>query len=224
MPRPVLLCFFLLLACGRPLAPEERIFAGQLYGDSLDPSRVRLHDGALIGKTTHTRPRRPRLTCRERILPEPATETVTVSPAAFVLYNHVFFARKWYSADFLAGYPEDMNLVRAMLFAHEMTHVWQWQNRRKTGYAPFRSAGEHVRSRNPYLFEVDAEARFLDYGYEQQASLVEEYVCCATLDASAPRTRRLRDMLSGAVPLQQLTIPDSPILPGTKAETPGICR
>lgn len=23
-----------------------------------------------------------------------------------------------------------------MLFAHEMTHVWQWQNRDRTGYTP----------------------------------------------------------------------------------------
>jgi len=215
---------FLLLACGRPLTPAEQSFAKQIHGPSIDVSRIRLHDGALVGEATYPRPRRPRLTCRERILPEPQTETVTVSPAALVLFNHVYFARDWYQEDFLPDYPEAMSLVHAMLFAHEITHVWQWQNRSGTGYTPFRSFSEHTRSPDPYLFDISTSADFLDYGYEQQASIVEEYVCCATLDPDAPRTQRLRDMLRGAFPLRRLSIPETVILPWKGAETGGICR
>jgi len=220
----VLLACLFLAACGRPLTPAEERFARHIHGSSLDVSRIRLHDGALIGEATYPRPRRPRLTCRERILPEPETETVTVSPAAAVLMNRIYFARDWYAENYLPGYPDRMSLVHAMLIAHEITHVWQWQNRAVTGYSPLRSFSEHRRSADPYLFDIATGADFLDYGYEQQASIVEEYVCCAALDPEAPRTDRLARMLRGAFPLGRLTIPDEVILPWDGAETRGICR
>jgi len=220
----VLLPCLLLLACGRPLTPAERSFATQMHGDSLDIARIRFHDGALIGETSYTRPRRPRLACRERILPEPASQTVTVSPAAAALFSRVFFAHDWYEEDFLPGYPDRMSLIHAMLFAHEITHVWQWQNRAVTGYTPWRSFSEHNRDEDPYLFDISTSASLLDYGYEQQASIVEEYVCCAALDPGGARTGRLEAMLRGAFPLDRLHIPQTVILPWDDAETRGICR
>ena len=220
----ILLPLFVLAACGRPLTPAEKSFATQIHGSSIDVSRIRFSNGALIGKTTIKRQKRPRLTCRERILPEPTSDTVTVSPAAFVLYNDVFFAREWYAPNYLPGYPDKMSLVHAMLFAHEITHVWQWQNRNRTGYTPLRSASEHSGGADPYLFDINTSTRFLDYGYEQQASIVEEYVCCAALDPEAPRTKRLEGMLKGAFPMSRLQIPQTVILPWDEAETKGICR
>ena len=83
---------------------------------------------------------------------------------------------------------------------------------------------EHQVSDDPYLFDVGTDTRFLDYGYEQQASIVEEYVCCATLDPKAPRTARLKELLEGAFPLGKLTLPDKVVLPWDGAELTGICR
>jgi len=211
-------------ACGRPLTPGEARLAREIYGGNLDVGRVRLHEGALVGAVTYQRPTRPRLACRERILPAPESETVAVRSAAMVLFNHVFFSHDWYARDFLPDYPERLNLVDAMLLAHEFTHVWQWQNRGKTGYSPLRAAAEHAQSRDPYLFDIVTRADFLDYGYEQQASIVEEYVCCATLDPEAPRTGRLAAMLRGAFPLERLSIPPHVVLPWKGARTRGICR
>jgi hypothetical protein len=220
----VLLACFVLAACGRPLTPAEKSFAEQIHGPSIDTSRIRFVEGALIGNVTYPRQKRPRIACRERILPEPTSPTVTVSPAAYVIHNKVFFSRDWYAPDYLPGYPDAMSLVHAMLFAHEITHVWQWQNRDRTGYSPLRAANEHGGGRDPYLFDIHTETEFLDYAYEQQASIVEEYVCCATLDPHAPRTKRLESMLRGAFPLGDLTIPRNVILPWDEAETRGICR
>lgn len=218
------LSLLLLMSCGRPLTEGEASFAAQIHGESLNTSRIRFVDGALIGKTTYQREKRPRLACRERILPEPTSDTVTVSPAAYVIHNKVFYSKDWYAPDFLPNYPQAMSLIHAMLFAHEIVHVWQWQNRRQTGYSPLRAASEHGGGRDPYLFDVDTKTRFLDYAYEQQASIVEEYVCCAALDPKAPRTKRLEQMLKGAFPLGRLTIPDRVVLPWDGAETEGICR
>src|SRR6056297_3692435 len=213
-----------LLSCGRPLTPTEAAFATQIHGDSIDTSRIRLVDGALIGKVTYPRATRPRLTCREHILPEPTTPIVTVAPAAVVVHNKVFYARDWYEPDFMPRYPAFMSLVHAMIFAHEITHVWQWQNRRLTGYSPMRAASEHRVSDDPYLFEMSNTRDFLDYGYEQQASIVEEYVCCATLDPDAPRTARLHEMLAGTFTMSDLPQPGTVLLPWKGAQLRGICR
>jgi hypothetical protein len=224
MLRVAVLFLMFLAACGRPLTPSEVSFANQLYGDSLNTNRIRVVDGALVGKVTFERQKRPRLTCRERILPEPTTEKVTVSPAAVVLHNKVFFSKDWFEPDFLPVYPERYSLIHAMLFAHELAHVWQWQNRKVTGYSPFKAANEHGGGSDPYLFDIETDASLLDYAYEQQASIVEEYVCCATLDPTAPRTKRLETLLRGSFPLQQLSIPKQVALPWDEAKIVGICR
>ena len=220
----VILSFLILLSCGRPLTPAETQFITRLHGGTVDTSKVRLVDGALIGKTTFKRQKRPRLACRERIFPEPTTETVTAGPAAIVLHNRVFFAKDWFAEDYLPGHPEQLSLVHAMLFAHEITHVWQWQNRKQTGYSPLRAAREHGGGRDPYLFDISTEANLLDYAYEQQASIVEEYVCCATLDPDAPRTHRLKAMLSETFPLQDLHVSPKVYLPWEGVQIEGICR
>lgn len=220
----LILTCLLLMSCGRPLTPNERSFATQIHGGTLAASRIRLVEGALIGKTTYQRPTRPRLACRERIFPEPTTPTVTVGPAAFVIHNRVFFSKDWYAPDYLPAYPERMSLVHAMIFAHEIVHAWQWQNRRDTGYSPLKAVSEHGMSPDPYLFDIETKTRFLDYGYEQQASIVEEYVCCATLDPDAPRTDRLKSLISQAMPIREVTIPRQVILPWKGVETKGICR
>ena len=68
---------------------------------------------------------------------------------------------------------------------------------------------------------------FLDYGYEQQGSIVEEYVCCRLLDPEAPRTSRLRDMIGRHMPIQSLDDAlDAPEIrvPWRGVQTEGICR
>lgn len=222
----ILLILSLLVAvsCGRPLTPTEAQFANAMHGATLDTDRVRFVKGALVGSVTYQRQKRPRLACRERIFPEPTSNLVTVGPAAIALHNRVFYTHPFYLDDFMPRYPEEMSLFSSMIFAHEITHVWQWQNRARTGYSPLRAGGEHVRSDDPYLFDIETDTDFLDYGYEQQAGIVEEYVCCAALDPEAPRTTRLREMLEGAFPVGDLNIPKEVTLPWDGADTRGICR
>ena len=140
------------------------------------------------------------------------------------IHNKVFYAKPYYSKDYLHDYPDKLYLFAAMLFAHELTHVWQWQNREKTGYSPIKGANEHEWGEDPYLYDINTKTAFLDYAYEQQASIVEEYVCCATLDPQAPRTKRLESLLKSAFPLGELRIPKDITIPWDGAQTKGICR
>jgi hypothetical protein len=216
-----------LLACGRPLTETETAFARSMLGDELAVQRVRLVDGAPVAAVTFRRKARPRVTCRERILPPTKEAIVTAKPAAVTLFNTVFFDKASYADNYMNTYPERISLTAAMLLAHELTHVWQWQNRAKTGYSPLRAAAEHGASDDPYLFELDAQPEFLSYAYEQQGAIVEEYVCCRALDPGAARTRRLHDMLKAAFPVSDLPRDgkreSGVYLPWDEAEIKGIC-
>jgi len=204
MIRRAFLILTLLAGCGRPLTEAEVAFVGTIQGAALDTDRVRLIDGAPTRAVTFRRKARPRTTCRELILPPPEDEIVTAKPAAVTLWTRVLFDRDWYLDDYVPDYPDEINLIAAMLLTHEMTHVWQWQNRAVTGYSPLRAASEQQFNNDPYLFDIKTERRFNDFGYEQQASIVEEFVCCRALAPQAPRTQRLHDLIGQAMPVAPL--------------------
>ena len=217
-----------LAACtGRPLTEAEQSLVRAIKGEQIDLAPVRLHDGLIAGRFTYQRPIRPRLSCQERLYPPSRGETVTVSPGALVAFHRVYFRRDLYREDFLATLPDQIDLADAMLLAHEMTHVWQWQNRARTGYHPLKAANEHSLSPDPYLFDLDTDTAFLDYGFEQQASIVEEYLCCRLLDPKAPRTARLHALIAAEMPLDGLAevVAGARVrVPWQGAETDGICR
>ncbi|MCE0505378.1 hypothetical protein LR948_08450 [Roseivivax sp. GX 12232] len=223
----LLAALILTAACGRPLTPRETAVAAALSGGTIDPGPVRFHEGHPFASYSYTRPIRPRLTCQERLFPPSRGETVELSPGAIALFQRVLWREDLYREDFFAEMPEVIDLYSAMLFAHEMTHVWQWQQRKVTGYHPFRAAAEHQRSEDPYLFDPDSTGVFADYGYEQQGSLVEEYVCCQVLDPEAPRTARLKATIEGAMDLsglEALLQARNVRIPWSGAEVENICR
>ncbi|MEO0937344.1 MAG: hypothetical protein AAFY38_04245 [Pseudomonadota bacterium] len=219
-----LMILLLLAGCGRALTETERAFVQSIHGDMVDTDRVRFLDNAPTRAVTFTRPARPRVTCRERIFPPIETETITTKPAAVALFNAVWYDRDWYLDDYLPDYPDRIGLIAAMLFAHELTHIWQWQNRDLTGYHPLKAAAEHNQP-DPYLFDVEANPRFLDYGYEQQGSIVEEFVCCRALAPEAERTKRLHALIAQVMPVAPLpqSRPYDVGLPWDGVELNGIC-
>jgi hypothetical protein len=218
---PVLL---LVAACGRPLTPNEAAFLEGLQGSTLDPAQVRLHDGLAVGPPEVV-PAPPRLTCQSRLFPPPRGPRVRVNTGAMSIFQDVFVRPDLYREDFVAGWPEVLPLADAMLLAHEAVHAWQWQNREVTGYHPLKAAFEHARSPDPYLFDIDTSTDFLDYGYEQQGAIMEEYVCCRTLAPEAERTGRLHAMLGEYFPLRPLDEPltEAALLPWNGVEVEGIC-
>lgn len=220
----LVLALGLLAACGRPLTPNERAFLSTLHGDTILMDNVRLHDGIAIG-APRVVPAPPQTTCQARLYPPPEGPTIRVNTGALALFEDVHVRGDLYREDMAEGWPEVIPLVDAMLLAHEMVHVWQWQNRALTGYHPARAAFEHAGSPDPYLFDLETSADYLDYGYEQQGSIMEEYVCCRTLAPEAPRTARLHALLEKYFPLAPLDAPgpSGAILPWRGVEIEGIC-
>jgi hypothetical protein len=221
----VLVLLLVLSSCGRELTENERAFLGGIHGTSLDMAKVRLHDGAPTRAVTFRRKPRPRTTCRELILPPSTDDIVTSKPAAVTLFNTVLFDKDWYIDDYLPEYPDRIGLIAAMLLAHEITHVWQWQNRASTGYSPLRAASEHGGKADPYLFEINANPQFQDFAFEQQGSIVEEFVCCRALAPQAPRTKRLHGLIAQVMPVAPLPQSRSADvgLPWKDVQLKGIC-
>lgn len=218
-----LVILLLLAACGRPMTDSEKAFAARFHGPDLDVKRVRLVDNAPLRTYTLRAPKRPRLSCTERVYPPPKTEIVTGAPSAVTLFNRIFVNPDYYLESYTPDYPDRLHLYQAMFLAHELTHVWHWQNRKKTGYHPLKAAQEHQTKADPYLIDPDSGGDFLSYGYEQQGRIVEEYLCCSVLDPTAPRTSRLRNMLAPHFPLQKLPVRE--IIVGWKdVQVEGICR
>ncbi|WP_370208869.1 hypothetical protein [Pararhodobacter marinus] len=228
--RALIFLCVLIAGCGRPLTVPEADLAARLFGPGLDPAPVRIVENGLVGLRSHVFPVRPRTTCRERILPPAEGPVSEARGAGVVLGNRMQIRPDLFREDYLRreGEAGAVSLGAAMFLAHELTHVWQHQNRARTGYSLWRVGREHVALEDPYLFDTDADsdaaegARFLDYGYEQQASLVEEYVCCEALDPEGARTARLRALLS-----QEMSVGDLPSglvsLPWRGVERRGIC-
>lgn len=195
----------MLAACGRGVTDNETRVIDEIMGDTFDPTHTRLIEAGFIGISTRTYAARAQVTCREKISPPPDGPTITTRTAGAVAWTHVLLNPNWVSPDYAANYPERFNLPALMFFAHEMTHIWQWQNRAITGYSPFRGAAEHRPGTDPYLFDPNVEIDFLTMGYEQQAALVEEFICCRTLAPEAARTQRLFNTLSAVMPVQHPT-------------------
>lgn len=217
-----LILILLLAACGRPLTGPETDLAQRLFGATLDVAPVRLFRNGFVGMTEREFPARPRTTCRERLLPPPEGPTESGRIAGIALFNRIHIRPRVHREDFARNPDGTVTLAAAMFLAHELTHAWQWQNRARTGFTPWRAGGEHRGGADPYLFEVDGQTHFLEYGFEQQASIVEEYVCCATLDPDGARTGRLRALIAQEMPLQSLA-PADVILPWDGVQRRGIC-
>ena len=201
----ILLVFLLLAACGRGLTDAERALMQPIMGDTLNTRQARMVEAGFIGLRTRTYPARPQVTCREKIAPPPDGPTIQTRTAGAVAWTHVLTNPDWTLPNYASDYPEAFNLVAAMYFAHEMTHIWQWQNRDITGYSPFRGLAEHRPGVDPYLFDPTEKIDFLAMGYEQQAALVEEFVCCRTIAPQGARTQRLYEALSAVMPVQHPT-------------------
>lgn len=209
--RVVALIFILLASsgCSRPLTEGEAAVGRALFGDELDVSRVRLARGLGFAPPPGARAEKvvvvPReyLTCERQ--PITTLEQKLVPPAAFVLWNRIHWNSNLWRADLMGGYPEHgVPVSHFLILAHELVHVWQWQNRDKTGYAPWRAFREGVTSFDPYVYDISRQKPFAEYGYEQQARILEDWLCWRVLDPDHPKRWALERILAPHFPLERV--------------------
>lgn len=199
----------LLSACARPLTPNETQVAKGIFGDTLDTGAVEVKAG--VGLLPLPRPRPAVDGAQVRVVAPPpdlcerkqSTRRYYDWPAAFVLGNSVYFSYRHYAPDAFAGYPESAPYPASVLLAHELVHVWQWQNRTHTAYTAEGAAGETIAKVDPYWFEVDRTAEFFSLGYEQQGALVQDFVCFALFDREDPKLDEMAAVLRPVLPVDR---------------------
>jgi hypothetical protein len=190
----------LLAGCaGRPLAEGEVALANDIFGADLDLTEVRVKSGFRGAPDIADAPLPPRAPIEarpgvcDRVAPR---EGPTGPPPAWALYNTIHFSKEFYRSDTAPGWPDNVLLPQSLILAHELVHIWQWQNRARTGYRPARAAFEQVLNQDPYFYVPEPGSGYLEYGYEQQASLLEDYMCYGLFDPQNPRRGELREILA----------------------------
>ena len=197
----ILMAFLGLAACsGRPLAEGERALAADFFGPGLDVEKVRVKSGfrgAPSTKDTSTPPDQIKpIKIRPGICDRTAPSAPEGPPPGWALYNTIHFSREYYRADTAPGWPDKVLIPQTFIMAHELVHVWQWQNRHLTGYRPAKAGLESVFNIDPYFYVPQDGDGFLKYGFEQQASLLEDYLCYGLFDPENQRRAKIRAILS----------------------------
>ncbi|CAN0596181.1 unnamed protein product [Ectocarpus sp. 12 AP-2014] len=205
MRFPVLI-FVLLAACSRPLTPTEEKFASDLFGDSLDTSDIRIAQGLGVTPLYKTVPKAQATVVQgtdKACIRTPSPTRSANPPQAFAFKNRLHFGTGLYSTDMTLAWPRYLRFPQAIILAHELTHAWQWQHRARTGYTPWRAAKESVLKVDPYFSNAEDAPTFLMFGYEQQAAIVEDYVCFAVANPTHPRRYELREILDPVLPMDR---------------------
>ena len=126
-----------LTACSRPLTSAEESFARDLFGPGLDTSRVEVAQGVGITPLYRTEVKEvTRVRGTDKACVRTPQPRGAQPPQAFAYRNRIHFESGLYSSDMVINWPENLRVPQALVLAHELTHVWQWQNRDRTGYSP----------------------------------------------------------------------------------------
>jgi hypothetical protein len=137
----------------RRLTENELALAKSVFGNSINYKRVRIHDH-----------------------PHPVYRKLGLQPDHIGITNisNIYMPADCYEKDYA------LSRQRAF-FIHELTHVWQSQNHplralKDLTEAVVGTALKHKFNYGAiYAFHLDPKKDLMDYGLEQQASMVEEY-------------------------------------------------
>ncbi len=197
--RVLIAVFCVIAACGRPLTQSETDFAQSLFGPTLDTGKVRVLSLPYWAKDADEA-RVMRGTERACVrTPQPRGAQ---PPQAFALGNSMHFSERLQAREMTLFWPKALRFPQGLVFAHELTHVWQWQNRSWTEYSPFRAAVESIALPDPYFSATGEAPEFFAFGFEQQAAIVEDYVCFTVANPTHPRRAVLRDLLAPVFPVE----------------------
>lgn len=202
----ILVVWMLLTGC-RSLVPNEQNFLSNIYSGQLNFSKIWVHSVAARSSLTKERVKETlEFELRETDtittfgmdraeLLERSTEALLRIPGGVTIKNDIYFSKRAYQTDFAAGFPTEVNFSDLGLMAHEVMHVWQHQNRKRTGYSLLVVASEHLRYRDPYQYTIVNGKKFLKYRFEQQAQMVQDYVVLSYFPKDPAKLREITALL-----------------------------
>ena len=131
---------------GEPLTAGEQKMITDIFGNSLDVTVV-----------------------KKELTPEDLKNRITGGPLAASVndgYHVRYYQPSSFAQDFSAAH---VYVGNAALFAHEMTHIWQFQTRQR--YTLCKTGQDKT-----YQYTLSPNLTFVDYCMEQQASIIQDYM------------------------------------------------
>ncbi|MFS8181422.1 DUF4157 domain-containing protein [Pseudovibrio denitrificans] len=175
--RSILFIFaaFIIAGCSRSLTEGEIAFLGTVHGQNVDYSKVKIAKGSKLASNKGT--------------------------GAVTINNTITYRHDLYSENFA---PKDTQYIDELaLLAHEMTHVWQKQNKELTGYTYAKVIAEHAKyGERVYEYPpLKSDSEFLSFRYEQQGQIVGDWIMARALD---PKKAKIYEKVIGrAIPLNR---------------------
>ncbi|MEJ8561651.1 DUF4157 domain-containing protein [Yoonia sp. GPGPB17] len=208
------LCVFInLSACGRPMTDGETLYAQSILTRdiALDTARFSGSDNLRFRRAIRQLREEGEIETLSRDLSEGSFEKdksllASALPELFgapamAVGNTVFFNRDRYVDDFsTTAYRDDL-----WLMAHELVHVWQWQNRDEVGYSFSKIVSEHLNYGDAvYYYQLETGKAFTDYRFEQQGAIVECYAQLLETQPNAATTKQHARLVEQVFPDQML--------------------
>lgn len=196
-----------LPACTRPLTGNETRMARDVFGPAIDTDAVRVAKGLGLAPPPRAQPVRTQTRrAGSGFCDREPTPPRRGPPPGFAIGNTVFLWGDIYQSDAGRHWPDALAVPESFVFLHELVHVWQWQNRAATGYSPLAAFAEGLPGRDAYFYTPGDAPRLDDFGYEQQAAIVEDYICHAYFDPTAPRRAALRTLVAPVLAVDRLDV------------------
>ena len=204
----LLLSVVMLSGCaGRALTVNESAFLGTVHKLGVDYKKVKIHK-SLAGSEAKLDKmfggEKSVMVNGQALGREEVDRIVAGMPEAFVLYNDIYYQKDSYSNDFIPEWPDYVRIDYAALLAHEVTHVWQHQHKDLTGYSPLKALLEHQRYDNPYAYKLEDGKRFLQYRYEQQGKMVQDFVWLELTHQRTDTYYKLKALIDEVFPIQSV--------------------
>lgn len=200
----ITLLFLTLAACSRSMTEGEISYSSQFLTRDIDFKKV-----TFSGWLTEDKKREKLIEQLEKenaVFPEFSDKAQLISSipslfgaAAIAIGNTVIFDR------YLLDYSRSVFVSDRWLMAHELVHVWQWQNRRRLGYTFAKIISEHLKFEDRvYEYTLIPGKRFTDYRFEQQGRIVECYAQFRQVRPGSPITRKHEILIREQFPLEQV--------------------
>ncbi len=203
----ILLAGLALSGC-RFLTANEKNFTSKIYSGQLNANKVQVYSlahsrqntndklmGTLEAEYRTDKSVKSYGLDKSQLLTKAAASLRNKSNA-MVIKNNIYYKSDAYKADLAAGFPTNVFVDDLDLLGHEIMHVWQYQNRDRTGYSLLAVALEHIRYSDPYDYHIVPGKKFLDYRFEQQGRIVQDYVRYSFTAPGSAELQALRRLLS----------------------------
>jgi hypothetical protein len=119
---------------------------------------------------------------------------------AITIGNSIYFSKDFYTEDFATSTDDSR-----WLLAHELTHVWQWQNRGSTGYSFAKVISEHLKyGDDAYRYRLVAGKKFSEYRFEQQGQIIQCYAMYKRTRPNAPLTAQHQKIIRAEFPIDEV--------------------